>query len=98
MTKEELKLALDMIEKEAHNKRVALYKKYAAENAIAKIGDIVTDGKNILKVEIIRYSCSADSICYSGTLLKKDLSERKKHETFSVWERPTFKILKKAGG
>lgn len=97
MIKEELNLALLQVEIDANNKKMNLYQEYANKNAIAKIGDIVTNGGSIIRVEKILYSLLSQNIYYSGLILKKDLKERKIHEIGSVSELSSFKILKKAG-
>jgi hypothetical protein len=49
-----------------------LARKYALENSIAKVGDVVTDGRITVKVDIIRISVSGVPACvYSGIQMTK---------------------------
>ena len=73
MTQKELDARIAAIDREADQQKYLAYKQYAADNAKYKIGDIVSDGRDTIRVESIAYSLFNNriSIFYLGTKLTK---------------------------
>lgn len=88
MTKQELNEKIKAIEIEADHQKHLAYKQYAAENAKYKIGDIVSDGMDTIRVEAINFSSYLGdfSIYYYGPLLTKQGVPRKDGEKRAVFE------------
>ncbi len=82
MNKDEYKKRVAEMEARYNKERLALAKAYADANNPYSVGDILTNGTTIIKVERIRYAqrsgYSEFPLCiYEGTALKKDLTPRK---------------------
>ena len=79
MTNEEKKQKIAQIERVALLQKKAVYREFALSNAKYKIGDIVGDATDIIRVESISYSeyCGDISIYYYGPLLTKKGEPRK---------------------
>ena len=94
MTKQELNNGIKAIEIEANRQKHLLYEKYAVENATHKIGDIISDGTDTIRVKAIHYSVyNGDvTIFYYGPLLTKQGAPRKDAKKRAVFESATKNI------
>lgn len=74
-----MKQKIAQIERVALLQKKAVYREFALSNAKYKIGDIVGDATDIIRVESISYSeyCGDISIYYYGPLLTKKGAPRK---------------------
>ena len=88
MTKEELKEKIAAIDRLAVTQKKAAYYEYVKTNAKHKIGDIVGDATDIIRVESISFSeYHGDiSIYYYGPLLTKKGEPRKDGAKRAVFE------------
>lgn len=88
MTKEELKEKIAAIDRLAETKKRAAYYEYARTNAKHKIGDIVGDATDIIRVESISFNVYYGdvSIYYYGPLLTKKGEPRKNGAKRAVFE------------
>lgn len=79
MTRDEYNLKMKDLENEFRNKRTALTREFVLSNNPYKVGDILQDRKNIIRVE--RISCDyfgrAPECIYYGTQLNEDLTPKK---------------------
>lgn len=74
MTQEELKERLAMIDRQSALQKKAAYYEYVAANAKYKIGDIVSDNSDTIRVEKIAFNINGPgevSIYYWGPALTK---------------------------
>lgn len=73
MTKQELYARIDAITREAEEKKHLAYKQYATENAKYKVGDVVSDRQDTIRVESINFNVFNGnvSIFYWGPRLTK---------------------------
>ena len=95
MTKETYEQKMKALEKNFKAEKEKLYLEYMNENAKYKVGDFITDGSNIIKVERIKctvYHYSTPSIYYVGLEMKKDLTPRAKAMLISISESNAQKI------
>ena len=78
------------------DKIAGLQAQYIAENAKAKIGDIVTDGRGYLIVEnVVISECADPYIYYSGIGATKEHVPKKSGETLYAHQTSkNFKIIK----
>ena len=88
MTHEEMKQKIAHIEHDARLQKAAVYKEYVISNAKYKIGDILGDHSDFIRVESIAYSiCRGDVlIYYSGPVLTKKGEPRKDGTKRTVFE------------
>lgn len=88
MTNEEMKQKIAHIERVALLQKIAIYREFAESNAKYKIGDIVGDDSDIIRVEQISYSIYHGdiSIYYYGPLLTKKGEPRKDGAKRAVYE------------
>ena len=88
MTHEEMKQKVAHIEREAELQKKAVYREFVKSNAKYKIGDIVCDNSDTIRVETISYSVFYGdiSICYCGPLLTKKGEPRKDGTKLAVFE------------
>lgn len=92
MTKEELKEKIAAIDRLAKTQKNAAFFEYVRTNAKHKIGDIVSDSLQTIRVEQIKFSVSSDygqndvSIFYYGPMLTKKGEPRKDGQKCAVWE------------
>lgn len=86
MTKQELDAKIDAITREAEKKKRLVYKQYVAENAKYKVGDVVRDATDTIRVEEVRFSVYRLSIFYWGVLLTKKGVPRKDGERRAIYE------------
>ena len=87
MTKQELNAKIKAIELEADRQKHLAYKQYVAENAKYKIGDVVRDATDTIRVEQVSFSVYRDiSIFYWGVLLTKKGVPRKDGERRAIYE------------
>ena len=87
MTKQELNAKIKAIELEADRQKHLAYKQYVAENAKYKIGDVVRDATDTIRVEQVSFSIYRDiSIYYRGVALTKKGVPRKDGERRAVCE------------
>jgi hypothetical protein len=87
MTKQELDERIKAIEHDADNAKHLAYRQYVAENAKYKIGDIVTDGMDTIRVEQVSFTVYLEiSIFYYGVALTKKGVPRKDGERRAVYE------------
>ena len=88
MTNEEMKQKIAHIERVASLQKKAVYREFVLSNAKYKIGDIIGDTSDIIRVESISYStyCNDILICYVGPLLTKKGEPRKDGAKRTVFE------------
>lgn len=88
MTKEELKQKIAEIDRAAELQKKAVYKAFAEQNATYKVGDIVGDATDTIRVESISYSVFHGdvSIFYYGPMLTKKGEPRKDGAKRAVFE------------
>lgn len=88
MTKQELDAKIDAITREAEEKKRLAYKQYVAENAKYKVGDVVRDATDAIRVERVRFTVVYRdiSIFYWGVLLTKKGVPRKDGERRAIYE------------
>ena len=88
MTNEEMKQKVAHIERVAELQKKAVYREFAQSNAKYKIGDIVGDNSDIIRIETISYSVFHGdvSIYYYGPLLTKKGDPRKDGTKRAVFE------------
>lgn len=88
MTHEELKQKIAYIERVSEFQKKAVYREFVESNAKYKIGDIVGDATDIIRVEEISYyeSRNVISIYYYGPLLTKKGEPRKDGAKRAVFE------------
>lgn len=88
MTKQELDAKIKAIEREADNEKHLAYKQYISENAKYKIGDIISDGTDTIRVEQVAFDVYRwdISIFYYGVALTKKGVPRKDGERRVVYE------------
>ena len=88
MTNEEMKQKIAHIERVASLQKKAVYREFVLSNAKYKIGDIVGDATDIIRVESISYSLYRDdiSIYYYGPSLTKKGEPRKDGTKRAVFE------------
>lgn len=89
MTKEFLYKQIAYIDKIAQTKKDALYKEYVKTNAQYRIGDIIFDGVDSIKITRIGYVMEQGNIeiFYFGILLTKQLKPRKDGSTRYIYEK-----------
>lgn len=88
MTVEEMKQKIAHIERVASLQRKAVYREFVLSNVKYKIGDIVGDATDIIRVESISYSEHRGeiSIFYYGPLFTKKGEPRKDGAKRAVFE------------
>lgn len=90
MTQEELKEKIAAIDRFAATQKKAAFFEYVRTNAKHKIGDVVSDSSQTIRVERIEFVYSRDSdnvsIYYYGTMLTKKGEPRKNGQKCVVWE------------
>lgn len=87
MTKQELNAKIKAIELESDRQKHLAYKQYVAENAKYKIGDVVRDATDTIRIEQVSFSLYRDiSIFYWGVLLTKKGVPRKDGERRAIYE------------
>ena len=89
MTKEDLRKKIEEIELSAAMKKRAVYIQFVKDNAKYKVGDIVADSTETIRVECISYHIARDfdvSIYYYGPLLTKKGEPRKDGSKRAVFE------------
>lgn len=89
MTQEELKERLAMIDRQSALQKKAAYFEYVKDNAKYKIGDVVSDETDTIRIERIYFNIFAPgvvSIYYYGTMLTQKGEPRKDGKKCAVWE------------
>lgn len=89
MTQEELKEKIAAIDRLATTQKKAAFFEYVRTNAKHKIGDIVSDSSQTIRVEKIEFSVYGRndvSIYYYGPMLTKKGEPRKDGQKCAVWE------------
>lgn len=87
MTHEEMKQKIAHIERVSALQKKAVYREFVESNAKYKIGDIVGDATDIIRVESISYEYHGEiSIFYYGPLLTKKGEPRKDGAKRAVFE------------
>lgn len=88
MTKELLYKEIANINEVAERRKKALYVEYVRTNAKYKIGDIIFDGVNSIKITSIMYEMVHGNIeiLYSGIMLTKQLKPRKDGSKGYIYE------------
>lgn len=88
MTHEEMKQKVARIERVAESQKKAVYLEFAESNAKYKIGDIVGNSYDTIRVETIAYTIfhGKVSIYYYGPLLTKKGEPRKDGAKLAVYE------------
>ena len=96
MTKEELDNKIAQIERDAERQKKAAYREYVEQNAKYKVGDIVGDSCDLIRVETIGFAefRASISIYYYGPLLTKKLAPRKDGTKRTVFEENVKHSLK----
>lgn len=89
MTKELLYKEIARINEVAERRKKALYVEYVRTNAKYKIGDIICDGVDSIKITRIGYFLNKGNIeiFYFGILLTKQLKPRKDGGTRYIYEK-----------
>jgi hypothetical protein len=77
MTREELDEKLKHMEQEFYDTKQQVIKKFCFENNPYKIGDIITNGTDIISIDKIMYSSVNKSCVYQGRVLTKKLEPTK---------------------
>ena len=89
MTQEELKKKIAYIDRTAASQKRAAFLEYVRTNAKHKIGDVVSDSSQTIRVERIEftvYGRNDVSIYYYGTMLTQKGEPRKDGQKCAVWE------------
>ena len=90
MTKDELKAKIAEIERMAELQKEQAYFEYVRTNAKYKIGDVVSDSTDTIRVEEIKFSVTRQfnevSIWYWGPMLTKKGEPRKDGQKRAVFE------------
>lgn len=88
MTNEEMKQKIAHIERVASLQKEAVYREFVLSNAKYKIGDIVGDAYDIIRVESISYSIYSGDVVirYFGPLLTKKGEPQKDGAKRTVFE------------
>lgn len=95
MTLEEMKKLKRDIEKDCEKKINKLYIEYATDNSPYKIGDIIGDGDNIIKINSVStyIDCYKTPLCvYTGPRLKKNLEPFKNEENAVIYQNKVEKV------
>jgi len=89
MTKELLYKEIANIDEWAKRRKEALYTEYVRTNAKYKIGDIICDGLDSIKITRVGYALEQGNIeiFYFGILLTKQLKPRKDGSTRYIYEK-----------
>ena len=89
MTTEELYQLIENVEKRAMREKKEIYAKWVIDNAKYKIGDIISDSYDTIRVEKISYSIfrGVIDIVYYGPLLTKRGTPRKDGERAYIIEQ-----------
>ena len=89
MTQKELENKISEIKRDCKEREMATYRQYVKENAKYKIGDIVTDGRDTIRIATISFhligTCSP-SIFYYGPKLTKSGEPFKDGSLSAVFE------------
>lgn len=88
MTLAELNKKIEDIEQEAAMRKRTVYNSYVREHAKYKVGDIVSDATDTIKIERISYSVEWRKfvIYYYGSLLTKKGTPRKDGAKRAIFE------------
>lgn len=88
MTIEEYETKEKELESNYIKERNALARYYAIIHNPYKIGDIITDHKETIKIEVIKVYLDFKNpcCCYSGTILNKDLTPNKKNKKSNIYQ------------
>ena len=88
MTQEEMWKQIVSINKRAELEKKRVYFQFVKENAKYRIGDIVSDSTDTIRIESISFSLynNVPSIYYVGPLLTKKGQPRKDGETRCIYE------------
>lgn len=89
MTKELLYKEIANINEVAERRKKALYVEYVQTNAKYKIGDIICDGVDSIKITRVGYALEYGNIeiFYFGIFLTKQLKPRKDGSTRYIYEK-----------
>ena len=89
MTQEELKERLAAIDRQSALQKKAAYFEYVKDNAKYKIGDVVSDETDTIRIERIDFNIFATgvvSIYYWGVMLTKKGEPRKDGQKRAIYE------------
>jgi len=89
MDKVELKKLLAVAKNEYEKAKIELYRKYVADNAKYRAGDIITNGSKTILVKNVFYcenSFALSLISYKGYVLTRQLKKRKDGEIGYIGE------------
>lgn len=89
MTQEELKERLAMIDRQSALQKKAAYFEYVKDNAKYKIGDVVSDETDTIRIERIDFNIfgvGTVSIYYWGVILTKKGEPRKDGQKRAIYE------------
>lgn len=89
MTQEELKEKIAAIDRTAATQKKAAYFEYVKDNAKYKIGDVVSDETDTIRIERIDFNIFATgvvSIYYLGVMLTKKGEPRKDGQKRAIYE------------
>ena len=97
---EQLEKELAELERVYSRNKRELYESYKNRNALANIGDIVTDGRAPILVANVELfiSCGKASIVYSGNCVTPKFIEYKRYKKGYATQDYGFKVLKRKGG
>lgn len=88
MEKDELNRQIASIKAECESKIADVRMKYAKENQMFKIGDVVAQNKCVIEIEKIKYSLYSDppEAVYFGVWLKVNGEPNKKNEIAVIYQ------------
>lgn len=105
MTKEEFLSKRNAIQEECKRRLEELDANYADENKEVSVGDVITDGKIIIMVEVLELCHFTQSYgdlmpCYNylGAKVKRDGTKRKNSRIETVYGRKSHITILKKGG
>ena len=98
MTEEILKEELEKIKADYENAKRELYIKYAKSQEKFKVGDIIKDCVNTILIDRITcfVSFGIPMPAYRGKVLKKDLTQKKNKESFSIYGNNGVELIEKS--
>lgn len=88
MTKETYKSSLQDLQSKFQQDKKILAKTFALSNAVAAVGDIISDYVGCIRIENIQFSLSGDfpQCVYTGIELKKDRTPTKRRSKRSIYQ------------
>ncbi len=98
MTEQEYYSELKQIEEDYKSSKMKLYEKFAKENRIYELGDIIKDHCKTILVEKfgVNKTFELPQPIYIGAELKKDLTPKKNQDTGYVYGNSNTQLLKRS--